>query len=103
MCTVLSAGIALLITALLFQRFVQRSSVISRLPVAPAEEATMLWGHEYKVAKGEVNVEYKRWAALLGQVFRIKTALFQRDRVIVGDNLVAQHIVQAYIYRMLVF
>lgn len=58
-----------------------------------------MWGHEYKVAKGEVSVEYTRWAALLGPVFRIKTALFQGDRVIVGDNMVAQHIFQnAHIY-----
>ncbi|PBK70613.1 cytochrome P450 [Armillaria solidipes] len=99
MCTILSAGIALLAAALLLQRISQRRSVVSRLPVAPAEEASILWGHEYKVFKGEVSAEYTRWAALLGQVFRIKTALFQGDRVIVGDNLVAQHIFQnAYTY-----
>ncbi|KAK0482383.1 cytochrome P450 [Armillaria novae-zelandiae] len=99
MFTILSAGIALLAAALLLQQFFHRRSVVSRLPVAPAEEASILWGHEYKVAKGEVSAEYMRWAALLGQVFRIKTALFQRDRVIVGDNLVAQHIFQnAYTY-----
>ncbi|KAK0442078.1 cytochrome P450 [Armillaria borealis] len=78
----LSVGIALLAAILLLQRFSQGRSVVSRLPVAPAEEASILWGHEYK-------------AALLGQVFRIKTALFQGDRVIVADNLVVQHIFQA--------
>ncbi|KAK0215665.1 hypothetical protein IW262DRAFT_230290 [Armillaria fumosa] len=91
MCTILSVGIALL-AATFLQRFFQSRSVVSRLPVAPAEEASILWGHEYKVTKGEVNAEYLRWAARLGQAFRIKTALFQRDRAIVGDNLVAQHI-----------
>ncbi|KAK0496462.1 hypothetical protein EDD18DRAFT_207235 [Armillaria luteobubalina] len=81
MYIILSAGIAFLIAILLLRRFFQRHSVISRLPVAPAEEASILWGHEYKVVEGEASVEYTRWAALLGQVFRIKTALFQGDRV----------------------
>ncbi|KAK0232149.1 cytochrome P450 [Armillaria nabsnona] len=91
----LSAGIALLAATLLLRRLFQRRSVVSRLPVAPAEEASILWGHEYRVAKGEASAEYTRWAGLLGQVFRIKAALFQRDRVIVADNLVAQHIFQS--------
>ncbi|PBK80547.1 cytochrome P450 [Armillaria gallica] len=95
----LSAGIALLAATLLLRRLFQRRSVVSRLPVAPAEEASILWGHEYRVTKGEASAEYTRWAGLLGQVFRIKAALFQRDRVIVADNLVAQHIFQnAYTY-----
>ncbi|KAK0449598.1 cytochrome P450 [Desarmillaria tabescens] len=101
MCTiqVLSASIVLLAATVLLQRFLRGYSVVSKLPVAPSEEASILWGHEYKVAKGEVSAEYTRWAALLGQVFRIKAALFQGDRVIVADSVVAQHIFQnAYIY-----
>ncbi|KAF9024913.1 cytochrome P450, partial [Hymenopellis radicata] len=65
----------------------------------PVEEADFFWGHEYRVAKGEVDVEYSRWTNLLGPVYRIKAALFQKDIVIISDNLAVQHIFQnAYTY-----
>ncbi|KAF8920118.1 cytochrome P450 [Mucidula mucida] len=76
-----------------------RSSTIAKLPIAPVEEADFFLGHEYRVAKGEVDVEYSRWTDLLGPVYRIKAALFQKDIVIISDNLAVQHIFQnAYTY-----
>ncbi|KAJ7818615.1 cytochrome P450 [Mycena olivaceomarginata] len=58
----------------------------------PKSEASWWLGHEYLVAKNEVGVEFGRWTRLLGPVFRIKSALWQPDAVVISDPLAVKHI-----------
>ncbi|KAJ7499744.1 cytochrome P450 [Mycena latifolia] len=74
-----------------------RLSVRGKLPMAPKNEASWWLGHDYLVAKNEIGVEYGRWTALLGPVYRIKSALWQGDVVVVSDHSAVKHIFgQAY-------
>ncbi|KIY63540.1 cytochrome P450 [Cylindrobasidium torrendii FP15055 ss-10] len=67
--------------------------------MAPEYEASWWLGHEYRVAKHEVGVEYGRWTRMFGPVFRIKAALWQKDVVVISDNVAVKHIYQnAYTY-----
>ncbi|KAJ7859176.1 cytochrome P450, partial [Mycena olivaceomarginata] len=70
-----------------------------KLPIAPRSEASWWLGHEYLVAKNEVGVEFGRWTRLLGPVFRIKSALWHADAVVISDPLAVKHIFgQVYTY-----
>ncbi|KAJ7891219.1 cytochrome P450 [Mycena olivaceomarginata] len=74
-------------------------SVRGKLPIAPKSEASWWLGHDYLVAKNEVGVEYGRWTRIFGPVFRIKSALWQDDVVIISDHAAVKHIFgQAYTY-----
>ncbi|KAF7354244.1 Cytochrome P450 [Mycena venus] len=74
-------------------------SVRGKLPIAPKNEASWWLGHDYLVAKNEVGVEYGRWTRMLGPVFRIKSALWQDEVVIISDHAAVKHIFgQAYTY-----
>ncbi|KAJ6527066.1 cytochrome P450 [Mycena capillaripes] len=74
-------------------------SVRGKLPIAPKSEASWWLGHDYLVAKNEVGVEYGRWTRMLGPVFRIRSALWQDDVVIISDHEAVKHIFgQAYTY-----
>ncbi|KAJ6523702.1 cytochrome P450 [Mycena vulgaris] len=65
----------------------------------PAGEASWWLGHDYLVAKNEVGVEYGRWTKLLGPVYRIKSALWQDDVVVISDHAAVKHIFgRAYTY-----
>ncbi|KAJ7802897.1 cytochrome P450 [Mycena olivaceomarginata] len=65
----------------------------------PKSEASWWLGHDYLVAKNEVGVEYGRWTRIFGPVFRIKSALWQDDVVIISDHAAVKHIFgQAYTY-----
>ncbi|KAJ6450388.1 cytochrome P450 [Mycena sanguinolenta] len=76
-----------------------RLSVRGKLPIAPNSEASWWLGHDYLVAKNEVGVEYGRWTRLLGPVYRIKSALWQGDVVVISDHAAVKHIFgQAYTY-----
>ncbi|KAF7338903.1 Cytochrome P450 [Mycena sanguinolenta] len=76
-----------------------RLSVRGKLPIAPNSEASWWLGHDYLVAKNEVGVEYGRWTRLLGPVYRIKSALWQGDVVVISDHSAVKHIFgQAYTY-----
>ncbi|KAJ7593094.1 cytochrome P450 [Mycena floridula] len=91
------------ISSLLLIRVVRyisyRLSVRGKLPGAPSSEASWWLGHDYLVAKNEVGVEYGRWTDMLGPVYRIKAALWQKDVVVVSDHLAVKHIfAQAYTY-----
>ncbi|KAJ6528536.1 cytochrome P450 [Mycena capillaripes] len=74
-------------------------SVRGKLPIASKNEASWWLGHDYLVAKNEVGAEYGRWTKMLGPVFRIKSALWQDDVVIISDHAAVKHIFgQAYTY-----
>ncbi|KAF7344737.1 Cytochrome P450 [Mycena venus] len=74
-------------------------SMRGKLPIAPKREASWWLGHDYLVAKNEVGVEYGRWTRMLGPVFRIRSALWQDDKVIISDHAAVKHIFdQAYTY-----
>ncbi|KAE9401075.1 cytochrome P450 [Gymnopus androsaceus JB14] len=76
-----------------------RLSVRGKLPKAPTSEASWWLGHDYRIAKNEVGVEYGRWTNMLGPVYRIKSALWQSEVVVISDHLGVKHIVdQAYTY-----
>ncbi|KAE9389048.1 cytochrome P450 [Gymnopus androsaceus JB14] len=76
-----------------------RLSVRGKLPNAPISEASWWLGHDYRVAKNEVGVEYGRWTNMLGPVYRTKSALWQNEVVVISDHLGVKHIFdQAYTY-----
>ncbi|KAE9401072.1 cytochrome P450 [Gymnopus androsaceus JB14] len=76
-----------------------RLSARGKLPKAPTSEASWWLGHDYRVAKNEVGVEYGRWTNMLGPVYRIKSALWQSEVVVISDHLGVKHIIdQAYTY-----
>ncbi|KAJ7780275.1 cytochrome P450 [Mycena maculata] len=79
--------------------FFSERSVRAKLPVAPKHEASWWLGHDYLVAKNEVGVVFGRWTRLLGPVYRIKSALWQDDVVVVSDHSAVKHIFgEAYTY-----
>ncbi|KAK0216094.1 cytochrome P450 [Armillaria fumosa] len=71
-----------------------KRSIVKKLPIAPAEDSSWIWGHELNIFKGEVCEHYLRWAKTCGQVYRFKAALFQRDALLVVDNVAVAHIFQ---------
>ncbi len=72
-----------------FLRF--RLSIFGRLAVAPSAQRSFWWGHEYTIASNEVCAKYSEWEDLLGPVYRIKAALFQKDKVRQPLNLHSQN------------
>lgn len=71
---------------------------VTKLPCPPSKEAHWLWGHEYAIWEGEASRKYFEWTELLGPVFRVKAAFFQRDVIVAGDAASSNHVLQ-YAYR----
>ncbi|KAJ6584081.1 cytochrome P450 [Mycena vulgaris] len=65
----------------------------------PEGEASWWLGHDYLVARHEAGVEYGRWTKLLGPIYRIKSALWQKDVVVISDHSAVKHIFdESYTY-----
>ncbi|KAK7047850.1 hypothetical protein VNI00_006178 [Paramarasmius palmivorus] len=97
-------------------RILAKGSLVHKLPIAPKEESSWLWGHELQIFKHQVCDRYLTWASKLGTMYRLKPALFQPDavgsiklpykqlltkvdQIAVLDNAAMHHIFQnAYVY-----
>ncbi|KAJ6584062.1 cytochrome P450 [Mycena vulgaris] len=86
------AGFCTILVLYVFRSISYRLSVRGKLPIAPADEASWWLGHDYLVAKNEVGVVYGQWTRLLGSVYRIKSALWQDDVVVLSDHSAVKHI-----------
>jgi len=84
------------LTAIYVYRLVilRKHEDVYRLPRAPHEIASWLWGHELLAFEGEATEMYTKWASLCGPIFKIKAALFHSDIVIVTDHAAVQYIFQ---------
>ncbi|KAJ6584069.1 cytochrome P450 [Mycena vulgaris] len=92
-------GFCAILFIYLVRSFSYRLSVRGQLPIAPESEASWWLGHDYLVAKNEIGVEYGRWTKLLGPIYRIKSALWQKDVVVVSDHSAVKHIFdESYTY-----
>ncbi|KAH8806504.1 cytochrome P450 [Flagelloscypha sp. PMI_526] len=70
-----------------------------QLPRAPRSESSWWLGHEWSIKSNPWGVKYLRWTGLLGPIYRIKSALWRQDIIIVSDHLAVKHIFDnAYTY-----
>ncbi|EIM87146.1 cytochrome P450 [Stereum hirsutum FP-91666 SS1] len=67
---------------------------VQALPVPSSKDASWIWGHEYSLFIHEACEKYVDWMRSVGSLYRIKTAFFGQDAIVVIDNAAAQHIFQ---------
>ncbi|KAJ6584073.1 cytochrome P450 [Mycena vulgaris] len=97
--SIAATGFCALLFIYILRSISYRLSVRGKLPIAPEGEASWWLGHDYLVASHEAGVEYGRWTKLLGPVYRTRSALWQKDVVVISDHSAVQHIFdESYTY-----
>ncbi|KAJ3991976.1 cytochrome P450 [Lentinula boryana] len=97
-CQALSILLVLHMLRNLWRRLQQQQESVKKLSVAPMKR-NWIWGHELEIFRHEACKMHIEWSASMGPMYRVKSALFQPDIVVVNDTLAAQHIFQnAYTY-----
>ncbi|KIY44404.1 cytochrome P450 [Fistulina hepatica ATCC 64428] len=80
--------------------FLAIARIVARLIGSDLQpDASFIWGHEAIIWRETAHKPFFRWTTLLGPVYRIKSALFQEDILVLGDHTGASHVLQnAYDY-----